>query len=83
MTLKRKVTVLELMPKMRQPNFWSWKERWATAKIVFMTITPEEAEQHDRIGRVWQHMLHEDHVNMKFIVVPNGIYLPVLSSHYT
>jgi hypothetical protein len=56
--------------------------KMATAKIMFMTLTPEEAEQHERVGRVWQHMLRDEHVNMKFIVVPNGTYLPVLSSHY-
>lgn len=79
---ERKVTVIEFSPKMRQPNFWTWKERWATAFVEYMILTPEEAQERDRIGRVWQHMLREQHVNMKFIVVPNGSHLPVLSSHY-
>ena len=79
---ERKVTVIEFSPKMRQPNFWIWNERCATAFVEYMILTPEEAQEHKRIGRVWQHMLREWHVNMKFIVVPNGLHLPVLSSHY-
>ena len=73
--------VLEFMPKMRQP-LWSLRDRWAMAKAVFMTITPEEAKQIDRLGRVWNHMFWSEGVNMKFIVVPNGAHLPVPQSHY-
>ena len=76
------VRVIEFAPKMRQPGWWGWKRHWATAKIVMMTITEDEAKNELAWGEVWEKMLKEDHVNMKFIVIPNGVFLPVPAKHY-
>lgn len=54
----------------------------AEAKVVVMTITEDEAKDINAWGHVWKTMLREEGVNMKFIVIPNGTYLPVPMSHY-
>jgi hypothetical protein len=77
-----KVRVIEFHPKMRQPGMWAYKERFFSAKVVCMTITEDEATNTEAWGKVWQEMLRTENVNMKFIVVPNGAFLPVPVSHY-
>jgi hypothetical protein len=47
-----------------------------------MSIVEDEAKQTDGWGNVWWRMLQEEGVNMKFLVIPNGRFLPVPMSHY-
>lgn len=79
---ERRVTVMEFRPKPRQLSHEGIRVRHATAKIEFMSISEDEAKDVDGWMRVHGRMLDEFHVNMKFIVVPNGTFLPVPIQHY-
>lgn len=52
------------------------------AKRVPMFLTEEEAEDTQRLIVVHRRMFNEEWVNMMFIVIPNGMFLPVPMSHY-
>jgi len=53
----------------------------AMATTQWMTITEEQAEDIAAI-RVCHSKMLDHNINMKFIVVPNGTFLPVPASHY-
>lgn len=73
---------IEFHPKWRQPGNYGMKERHVSAKVDFMTITEDEALDIERLSYVHHRMMDEHHINLKFILVPNGTFLPVPISHY-
>jgi hypothetical protein len=77
-----KVRVIEFYPKPRQTSMEWLRIKHAKAKVVLMSITEDEAEQTDAWGSVWWRILQEEGVNMKFLVIPNGKFLPAPASHY-
>lgn len=78
-----KIRILDFEPKTHYKHLWAEEMVLRSmAKIEFMTITEGEAEDNWRLREVQNRMLREHWVHMKFIVVPNGRFLPVPISHY-
>lgn len=73
--------IIEFHPKWRQlmPGL---QARHLSAKVDFMTITEDEALDIERLSYVHHRMMDEYHINLKFILMPNGTHLPVPISHY-
>jgi hypothetical protein len=77
----KKVTVIEVVPKSGYEHTGA-SVRLVSAPVVCMAITEDESKDKDRLKMVHDRMLKEERVNLKFIVIPNGKFLPALASHY-
>ena len=77
-----KVRLIEFRIKPRQLCNDGLRVRMAMAPVVTMDITEEEAKDHKGLMYTHSRMLNEEGINMKFIVIPSGVFLPVPASHY-
>lgn len=60
----------------------SYGPDFAAAPIEFMSITEDESQNTRAWGQVNWALYKEFGINMKFIIIPNGHFLPVPYSHY-
>lgn len=76
-----RATVIEVIPK-RGYEHTGASVRLVSAPVVCMSISKDESKDWDRLKMVHDRMLKEERVNMKFVVIPNGMFLPAPASHY-
>jgi hypothetical protein len=77
-----KLRVIEVCMKPRQMGFERVYAAHAAAPVEILTISEDEALDTDRLSSTHWQCFKELGVNVKFLVIPNGAFLPVPMSHY-